>query len=84
MKVFYQTNDGTIFNDLDEALKYEGKPHEKTYNVTLYFSGKYTTTVQAFDEEIAVKLAESECGIDGLTLDLEENANVEEIEQEIE
>ena len=45
MKTLYQTNDGTIFNDLDEALKYEGKQHEKTYKVTLYLSGKYTTTV---------------------------------------
>ena len=83
MKVFYQTNDGMTFNDLDEALLHEAKQREKTYNVTLYFSGKYTTTVQAFNEEQAVKLAESECDIDDLS-DFEQTASVEEMEDEIE
>lgn len=53
----YVTSDGTVFKNRHRAEAHEIQLAEKTYQVVYYFTGVYTTRVQALDEEEAKERA---------------------------
>ena len=54
----YQTEDGQTFNTFEEAEEYRSKHIKKKYQITYFYSGSETYTVEAFNEEEAMKKAE--------------------------